>query len=115
MTPCFPANLYPVQSCNQYGSSPHTLLIFQSKGNSSQNTSMLWLLCGILTRIQELWTLVNNIQLYQSQWNGWLLTYISNKMFPHYTRKHTKGDPFMMQDIRSVNQIIEKMVNTTFN
>ena len=81
MTPCFPSNLYPVQSCNQYGSIPHTLLIFQPKGDSSQDTSMLWLLCGLLTRIQELWTLVYNIQLYQSQWHGWLLTYISKKCF----------------------------------
>ena len=76
MTPCFPSNLYPVQSCNQYGNIPHTLLIFQLKGDSSQDTSMLWLLCGLLTQIQKLWTLVYNIQLYQSQWHGWLLTYI---------------------------------------
>ena len=51
--------------------------------SSNENTFMLWMLCGILTQIDEIWRMISNIKRYQSKWDNWVLTYLSNKYFTH--------------------------------
>ena len=80
MNPQFPQILYPLQKCNEYGIAPYIIPSFFSTTN---NTSMLWLLTGMLTRIEELWNLISKVKFYQSKWHGWILTFISNKCFTH--------------------------------
>ena len=114
MNPFFPSFLYPVQTCNEYGSTPHAIPLFQSTGTGAVNTSFLWLLCGLLSRVQELWAIVYKIPLYQSKWNGWIQTYLANKMFHHYSQRAKPGDPFSMTYMRSIKDLSQKMVSSLY-
>ena len=111
MTPSFPSFLHPVQACNVYGCAPHTIPFFQSTGAEAVNTSMLWLCCGLLSTVEEIWTCVYKMPLYQSMWNGWLQTYIANKIFHHVSPRAKPGDPFSMILISSITKLMEKMVS----
>ena len=46
--PSFPSFLYPVQYCNKFGCAPHPIPFYLSTGPNAKNTSMLWLLSGLL-------------------------------------------------------------------
>ena len=101
MTPSFPSTLYPVQNCNEYGCTPYSLISFWDRSRNPKNTSMLWLLSGILLRVKEIWYLTYKMPLYQSKWNGWLLTYLTKQVLHHYTTKTKKGDPFLFVYIQT--------------
>ena len=114
MTPCFPAYVHPIQTCNEFGSAPHSLPLLMSTGRNASNTSMLWLLCGLLIRIQELWTYAYKMPLFQSKWNGWLLTYLSNKLLHHYSQRSKSGDSFSMLYVSSIEKLSEKLVSNIY-
>ena len=80
MNPQCPQILYLLQKRNKYGIAPHIMLSFFS---TPDNISMLCLFSGMITKIVELWTLVSDVTLYQSKWQGWILTFISIKCFTH--------------------------------
>jgi hypothetical protein len=46
MVPIFPKYIYPVQKCDEYGSTPPLIPVLQ---HVTINTSMLWILIGIIT------------------------------------------------------------------
>ena len=111
--PCFPTFLYPLQSCHKYGVHPHTIPLYKSMGKDAKNTSMLWLLSGLLIRVQELWELTVDLPLRQSKWNGWILTYLAKKVFHHYTGRSQKQDPFALRYMKSIDKLMQKVVSTT--
>ena len=111
--PAFPKFLYPLQSCVKYGVPPHTIPLYQSVGKDAMNMSMLWLLSGLLIRVQEIWKLTFNMPLRQSKWNGWILTYLANKTFHHYNARLQRQDPFHLRYMSSVNKLVKKLVSTT--
>ena len=80
MTPQYPSVLCPLQKYNDHCAIVYMILLFSS---SSIHTFMLWMLCGILTQIEETWKTISNMKLYQSKCCGWVLTYHSNKCFTH--------------------------------
>ena len=111
--PAFPKFLYPLQSCQNYGVHPHIIPTFRSVGRDATNTSMLWLLSGLLIRVQEIWELTHNMPLRQSKWNGWILTYLANKTFHHYNARVQRQDPFHVRYMSSDNKLVKKLVSTT--
>ena len=112
MRPAFPKHLYPLQNCDMYGCIPHTIPMYTSTGQNAKNTSMLWILSGMLIRVQELWQHIYNMSLYQSNWHGWLLTYLAKTTFSHWEKRQTtKGDPFSMTLMNSVTKIMDRMVS----
>ena len=46
--PAFPIYLYPLQKCNIYGYKPYTIPLYQSNGPTGKDTSILWLMTGML-------------------------------------------------------------------
>ena len=93
MTPQYPAILYPLQKYDDHGAIPYMIPLFSS---SNKNTFMLWMLCGMLTRIEEIWKLTSNTKLYQSKWHGWVLTYLSSKCFTHINTQVKKRNRFQL-------------------
>ena len=78
MKPQFPKFIYPIQKCNDWGTTPPSIPNFYHK---EMYTSMLWILTGMLTRVEEMWTYTTKVLLQQSKWHGWILTYIGKKCF----------------------------------
>ena len=108
MNPQYPRILYPLQKFNEYGSLPYLIPIFSS---TRYNTSMIWMLCAILTRVEEIWKLVTNVKLFQSKWHGWILTYVAKKFFTHLKYRAKKGDPYRMNFMQNVDDVYSKIVS----
>jgi hypothetical protein len=106
--PQFPHYLYPIQKCHKYGATPPMIPKFTNKEKKS---SMIWSLTGILSHIEEIWSIVTNIELRQSQWNGWLLTYIGHTCLKHHISRASRKDPFKMSLVQSVSKVMEKIVS----
>ena len=73
MKPHFPNYLLPIKKCNDYGTKTPFIPLFS---DDNKNTLMLWILTGIITHVEDIWFVVSNIRLRQSNWHGWILTYI---------------------------------------
>ena len=69
---------------------------------------MLSLLTGILSRDEEVWVHATKAQMQQSYWDGWLLTFITNKCLPQISTRDSKGDTFRMLYMRNIQRLIEK-------
>ena len=111
MKPQFPKFLYPIQKCDKYGAFPLIIPFFT---DNNRYTDMLWILTGILSRVEEVWAhITTKVPLRQSHWHGWLLTYITNKCLSQINTRASKGDPFRMMYIRTISRLMEKMVSTT--
>ena len=87
MTPQYPSILYPLQQYNDHGAIPYMIPLLSS---SNINIFLLWMLCGMLTRIEKIWKMISNIKLCQSKWYGWVLTYLSNEYFTHINTRIKK-------------------------
>ena len=109
--PSFPFSPHPIQAFNQYGSVPHCLPLFTSSDRNGKNTSMLWALCGMLLRVQELWQCVYQCTFYESQWCGWILTYLAKKSIHHLHRKSSKTDPFKLLYMNTIEKLMDKVVS----
>ena len=109
--PSFPFSPHPIQAFNQYGSVPHCLPLFTSSDRNEKNTSMLWALCGMLLRVQELWQCVYQCTFYESQWCGWILTYLAKKSIHHLHRKSSKTDPFKLLYMNTIEKLMDKVVS----
>ena len=87
MVPIFPKYIYLVKKCDAYGSTPPLIPVLH---HITINTSMLWILIGILNRVEYIWVAVTNVQLKQSDWHGFILSYISNKCLTHINNYSNK-------------------------
>ena len=68
--PQFPPFLYPIKKISKYGATSPLIPVFS---NNIKDAAMLWVLIGMLSRIEELWFLVYNFRLRQSNLHGCLL------------------------------------------
>ena len=107
MNPQFPFYLYPIQKGNAYGATPTLIPLLN---DTEKNTSMLWVLIGILSQVEEIWSLVANIKLRQSNWHGWILTYIAKTCLTHNNSRACKEDPFKMTFMNKISTLMEKVV-----
>ena len=108
MNPYFPKFIFPVQKCDCFGASPPIIPILK---HDSLDTSMLWTLIAILTRNEELWDLMTKVRLRQSNWHGWILTYISNECLFHINRRSKGSDPFKMTYMSTIEKLMGKVVS----
>ena len=67
---------------------------------------MLWVLTGILSGVEDVCVHVTKVQMLQSYWHGWLLTFITNKYLPQNSTRASKGDPFGMLYMRNIQRLI---------
>ena len=105
----WPSVIYPLQKNDKFGSPFPEIPTMSS---SKYNTSMLWAVTALMSRLQSLWfSIINMEEFYQSEWYGWLLTYVSKKCFMHLSRGHETKDPFKYSCINKTNadQIYEKI------
>ena len=71
MKPQFPKFLYPIQKCDGYDA--FTTIII-SPPNNNKLTDMLWVLTGIISRVEEVWVHVTKVQTRQS-FLAWMVTH----------------------------------------
>ena len=82
--PQFPTYLYPIQKSHEYGATPPIIPLFTNK---DKNTSMLWSLSGILSHVEEIWSIVAKIGLREGNCHGWLLTYVFHRCLTHHNSR----------------------------
>ena len=108
--PVVPKFLFPIQSCDSYGIMPPIIPPLKKNG---VNTCVLWTLIALLTRIEDIWEAVTKVRFKQSNWHGWLLTYIIKYCFTHLNNRAAKNDPFKSNSahMMSLDTIINRMVS----
>ena len=104
----WPVAIYPLQKNDCYGAPFPAIPKFNTR---SHNTSMLWVVSALMSRVESLWFSILKLdEFYQSQWHGWLLTYLSKTCFPHLSFRNEKKDPFKYSLVRKkVEHIFEKI------
>ena len=103
----FVITTFPLQKCNQYGSAFPSIPTFSSR---NKNTSILWILSALLTRVEVLWQAVCGINKFrQTCWHGWMLTYLTKKCFTHAKMRSEKTNPFQMTFMSSVAKLLAKI------
>ena len=107
----WPSVLYPVQKNDTYGAYFHAVPYCNA---SNANTSMIWIVSSLLTRLESLWQSVIEMDegLFQSKWHGWMLTYLTKKCFSNSKNCRTqKTDPFKFSYINTHKKLFEKVGN----
>ena len=102
------ASLYPCQTMSVYGVMFPKLPSFKV---SNRNTSTIWAVASLLTRIEILWQLIDGIdKLKSSQWYGWMLVYLMKNCFSNVgDRRQVKLDPFKNKYMRKYEDICKRM------
>ena len=62
--------------------------------DDSENTFMLLMLITILTCVEETWDIVTEVCFKQSNWHGWVLSYINKHCFTHLKNYAKINDHF---------------------
>ena len=65
----------------------------------------------MLLRVQELWQCVYECTLYESQWCGWILSYLAKKTINHWNRNSSKSDPFKILYMNTIEKLMDKVVS----
>ena len=108
MQPQFPSYIYPIQKSHEYGATP---ILTPTLNHKEKNTSMLWCLVNMLTLIEEIWSIVSKVELRQSYWHGWLLTYITKASLTHHNTRAFKKDPYRINMKEDINCFMDKIVS----
>ena len=109
----FASVLFPVQKCNKYGV-PFPPLNSLSR-SPTVSTLGLWVISAMLSRVELLWQNVSKVSLRQSQWHGWILMWLTKKLFNHVKCRPEKTDPFKYQFINNIERISNKCRNCYSN
>ena len=80
----------PLQKCDTYGSDFVSIPVLR---NATEDTSLLWIIVSLMTRIETIWQMIGKCELRQSKWHGWLLMWVTNKCFPNVSRRSEKNRP----------------------
>lgn len=89
----FPLHLYPCQSYDKYGAAPCKIPALKKSSLSLLIQSLI----AIFSGVEELWTYIASSDVFRtSEWEGWLLLYITAKCYPHL-RRHPQNNPFLSQ------------------
>ena len=74
------------------------------------NTRMIWTLSVILVRVEALWKEVGLTNpLRTSDWQGWLLVYLTFQCFNEGQRRQHKNDVFKLEYVSKYESLIEKV------
>jgi len=114
----WPRHIYPLQKVNTYGAAFPQIPKFGASYSPDLDhfdTIMIWRLSAILTRIDALWKIITEVELRRSNWHGWLLIWLSKMCFPELTRRQDRKDPFSFQQVKSVQNIVQRLnLDNTF-
>ena len=101
----WPNVIYPLQKNDKFGAPFPEVPDISS---SNYNISMLWAVTALMSRLESLWFTIMNIEeFYQSEWYGWVLTYVSKNCFPQFNRRHEPKDPFKVT--KKIDSLYEKI------
>ena len=101
----FASVLFPIQKCNSYGVAFPTIPTYKCRETSSL---ALWVMSGLMGHVELIWQNVSKVSLRQSQWHGWMLMYLTKKLFTHIKTRPDKGDPFRMEFVRNIEAMVNK-------
>ena len=113
--PIWPIHLYPCQKYDAYGArfpiipdiNPKTISDDDAMDNKIQ--MVLWSTLGLLICVGVIWDTICNVPLNTSQWEGWVLNYLSKNCFPSQClRYQNKSDPFKPNKMKTANQLFQK-------
>ena len=90
--PKWPSALISVHpaGCN-YGALPPCLPVFSL---GKRDTRVVWLLVGMIAMNAKLWYLVDKQIKSIRNWEGWVLAFVTEKVFPYKGRKASRNNPF---------------------
>ena len=85
--PIWPVYLYPCQKYDGYGArfpvipdlNPKKINDYDAMDNQTQMA--LWTTLGLLSCVQVIWDTICNVELNTSQWEGWILNFLSKNCF----------------------------------
>ena len=113
--PIWPLHLYPCQKMDVYGTrfpnvpnwSPKKISDADSMDNP---TSMaLWTTLAMLTHVEIIWDCVSKVELCTSNWEGWVLNFLSRNSFPSQSLSYqNRSDPFKPSQCKSALQVYKK-------
>ena len=102
----WPTILYPLQKNDKFGVCFPVLPKFKSKSD----TSFIWLISACMISVESLWQSVLKIDEFcQSQWHGWLLTYLTKHCYSHLQCRVMKKDPFKYSFVSNVDNLYDKL------
>ena len=100
----WPKSLYPCQNLSSHGCQMLHIPSFQG-GLSNKK---LWQISAIATQNEDIWNLLIKSITYMNDWKGWLLSYLSKNCL-NMKRKSGRKDPFKVTQIRTINQLLQKI------
>ena len=104
------AALYPCQNMTSHGViCPKVPNLYSSK----TNTQLSWTICGLISRVELLWKLVEKVDLKTSLWHGWFMVYLNKHCFDKGGRRQGQKDPFKYQFVSPVEKINGKLNRPT--
>jgi len=103
----WPTILYPLQKNDMFGVCFPVLPKLKSKSD----TSFIWLISACLISVESLWqsVLCSIDDFCQSEWYGWLLTYITKQCYSHLQRRVEKQDPFKYNFVSNIDNLCDKL------
>ena len=109
---CWPSFIYPCQTMTSYGARfpmIPSIRTRNSDGVSTVESMTLWTVLGLLSRVEKLWALATTYCTRTSQWQGWILVYLSNSCFKNISTIQDKRDPFRKIKVSSALKLINKV------
>jgi predicted GIY-YIG superfamily endonuclease len=107
----WPMTIYPCQKLTNYGAQVTIVPSFRARNTNTKN---LWLISTVITQVEEVWQSFIKATRSASDWQGWLLTYLSKHCF-HSKVRQSRKDPFKLNQIRTIDKLFNKLpINANF-
>ena len=107
----FPSVIFPLQKVSPYGTPFPPIPKYTYRAES---TLILWILSGLMTRVEILWQNIGKVILRQSGWEGWMLAHLTKKCFSSTNFKSENTDPFQVRFINRIERLLGKVQNCFF-
>ena len=73
-----------------YGDMVPKVLNFNSTGQNTIYTRLVWMVASIISMIESLWKLVEKVEMRTSRWDVWILTFPTKQCFDQGNRRQDK-------------------------
>ena len=100
----WPLYSYPCQKITSHGASMYAVPPFQVAGSS-----FLWTISSLLLHIESLWYIIAKGQMRRSEWQGYLLMYLTKKCLSHLNRRAV--GIFQVMNITDLISLFEGFTN----
>ena len=77
-----------------YGDMVPKVLTFNSTGQNTIDTRLVWMVDSLLSRMESLWQLVEKVEMRTSRWDVWMLNFLTKQCFDQGNRRQDKNDVF---------------------